>query len=151
MILQYSALATEVRDGRGKVPVADYKVVKYVGEEEIGAAAGSGETTRSCYSFCMCPGGQVIHFSPILPLIIIFHVFHSNRNCMDSIYFIGRLFSLVQIQLNSASMACHFLVVHPDGQMQHLSSLFHPRISRQCNVMDLLPVLSSRYLSFLLF
>eukprot|EP00268_Persea_americana_P062186 TRINITY_DN7951_c0_g1_i2.p1 TRINITY_DN7951_c0_g1~~TRINITY_DN7951_c0_g1_i2.p1 ORF type:complete len:210 (+),score=42.82 TRINITY_DN7951_c0_g1_i2:195-824(+) len=57
--MQYSALATEVRDGRGKVPVADYKVVKYVGEEEIGAAAGSGETTRSCYSFCMCPGGQM--------------------------------------------------------------------------------------------
>ncbi|RWR75423.1 Pyridine nucleotide-disulfide oxidoreductase [Cinnamomum micranthum f. kanehirae] len=58
--MQYSALATEVRDGRGKVPVADYKVVKYVGEEEIGAAAGSGETTRSCYSFCMCPGGQIV-------------------------------------------------------------------------------------------
>lgn len=113
-------MGTEVRDGRGKVPVADYKVVKYVGEEEFGAAAGYGETSRSCYSFCMCPGGQVICYSQILPLE--YHL------CIVSFYqklygfhklLVGRLFSLVQIQLNSASMACHFLDVHPDGQMQH--------------------------------
>lgn len=55
--MQYSGLATEVRRGRGKVPVADYKVAKYAsgkdGDEPLQA------TSRSCYSFCMCPGGQV--------------------------------------------------------------------------------------------
>ncbi|KAF6134380.1 hypothetical protein GIB67_005772 [Kingdonia uniflora] len=57
--LLYSALATEVCNGRGKVPVADYKVVKYVDEENTDSATSSREISRSCYSFCMCPGGQV--------------------------------------------------------------------------------------------
>ncbi|MQL89996.1 hypothetical protein Taro_022577 [Colocasia esculenta] len=56
--LQYSALASEVCDGRGRVPVADYKVVKYVSED--GANSSQRELSRSCYSFCMCPGGQVV-------------------------------------------------------------------------------------------
>ncbi|KAF4370415.1 hypothetical protein F8388_016152 [Cannabis sativa] len=55
--IQYSRLASEVRSGRGKVPVADYKLVKYVGRENGDVSAGA---TRSCYSFCMCPGGQVV-------------------------------------------------------------------------------------------
>ncbi|RWW14134.1 hypothetical protein GW17_00022116 [Ensete ventricosum] len=54
----YSALATEVCNGRGRVPVADYKVVKYVSGDHDGAT-GMGDSSRSCYSFCMCPGGQV--------------------------------------------------------------------------------------------
>ncbi|GAV88799.1 FAD_binding_3 domain-containing protein [Cephalotus follicularis] len=54
--IQYSGLATEVHSGRGKVPVADYKVVKYVNGEDGDLDA----TCRSCYSFCMCPGGQVV-------------------------------------------------------------------------------------------
>ncbi|XP_010273685.1 PREDICTED: uncharacterized protein LOC104609148 [Nelumbo nucifera] len=58
--IQYSALATEVRNGRGKVPVADYRVVKYINEEDVETSSISGETSRSCYSFCMCPGGQVV-------------------------------------------------------------------------------------------
>ncbi|KAJ0984274.1 hypothetical protein J5N97_002630 [Dioscorea zingiberensis] len=58
--IQYSAMATEVREGRGKVPVADYKVVKYVGEGNAEASPDSGDPIRSCYSFCMCPGGQVV-------------------------------------------------------------------------------------------
>ncbi|KAK1322893.1 hypothetical protein QJS10_CPA02g01341 [Acorus calamus] len=58
--IQYSSLASEVRDGRGKVPVADYKVVKYVNEENVEPTNTSGELNRSCYSFCMCPGGQVV-------------------------------------------------------------------------------------------
>ncbi|KAM1500613.1 hypothetical protein TB2_025458 [Malus domestica] len=56
--LQYSGLATEVRRGRGKVPVADYKVAKYVSGKD--GEEPSGATSRSCYSFCMCPGGQVV-------------------------------------------------------------------------------------------
>ncbi|KAM7477124.1 hypothetical protein LguiB_024367 [Lonicera macranthoides] len=53
--IQYSVLADEVRSGRGKVPVADYKVVDYVNGDDVDRT-----TKRSCYSFCMCPGGQVV-------------------------------------------------------------------------------------------
>lgn len=52
--VQYSELADEVRGGRGKVPVADYKIADYVDGDY-----SSGSIKRSCYSFCMCPGGQV--------------------------------------------------------------------------------------------
>nr|POF07966.1 uncharacterized protein CFP56_45264 [Quercus suber] len=58
--IQYSALATEVYKGRGKVPVADYKVVNYINGEDGGPSSNSGATGRNCYSFCMCPGGQVV-------------------------------------------------------------------------------------------
>ncbi|KAF5469424.1 hypothetical protein F2P56_013501 [Juglans regia] len=58
--IQYSALATEVCKGRGKVPVADYKVVKYVYGEDGDPRSNSGAISCSCYSFCMCPGGQVV-------------------------------------------------------------------------------------------
>ncbi|XP_019082241.1 uncharacterized protein LOC100249260 isoform X2 [Vitis vinifera] len=58
--IQYSSLAAEVHKGRGKVPVADYKVVKYLQGEDGDTSFDSGATSRSCYSFCMCPGGQVV-------------------------------------------------------------------------------------------
>ncbi|XP_052289425.1 uncharacterized protein LOC102620999 isoform X2 [Citrus sinensis] len=58
--IQYSELATEVQKGRGKVPVADYKVAKYVSGEDGDALSGVVTTNRSCYSFCMCPGGQIV-------------------------------------------------------------------------------------------
>lgn len=57
--VQYSGLANEVLSGRGKVPVADYKVVEYVNAEDTALTSNSGPINRSCYSFCMCPGGQV--------------------------------------------------------------------------------------------
>nr|CAD1829134.1 unnamed protein product [Ananas comosus var. bracteatus] len=56
----YSTLAAEVHEGRGRIPVADYKVVKYVSEENNDSSSESGDLSRSCYSFCMCPGGQVV-------------------------------------------------------------------------------------------
>ncbi|XP_018463836.1 uncharacterized protein LOC108835023 isoform X2 [Raphanus sativus] len=56
--IQYSDLASEVRKGRGKVPVADYKVVQYVNDKDEELSQSSSK--RSCYSFCMCPGGQVV-------------------------------------------------------------------------------------------
>ncbi|KAK1391084.1 hypothetical protein POM88_019262 [Heracleum sosnowskyi] len=55
--IQYSELSDEVRKGRGKVPVVDYKIVDYVDGNN-----SSGATKRS-YSFCMCPGGQVVFTS----------------------------------------------------------------------------------------
>ncbi|XP_057509739.1 uncharacterized protein LOC130792260 isoform X2 [Actinidia eriantha] len=58
--IQYSGLATEVRSGRGKVPVADYKVVKYINGDDVDTPFSPGTMRRSCYSFCMCPGGQVV-------------------------------------------------------------------------------------------
>ncbi|KAK0572612.1 hypothetical protein LWI29_034261 [Acer saccharum] len=58
--IQYSGLASEVHNGSGKVPVADYKVIKYVSSEDGDTLVNLGATSRSCYSFCMCPGGQVV-------------------------------------------------------------------------------------------
>ncbi|KAL1104970.1 hypothetical protein V6Z11_D04G102600 [Gossypium hirsutum] len=58
--IQYSALANEVCSGRGKVPVADYKVVQYVNDKDKNSPLKSESTNHSCYSFCMCPGGQVV-------------------------------------------------------------------------------------------
>ena len=43
----------------GKVPVADYRLATQVPDKERGSVQGSGETDRSCYSFCMCPVGQI--------------------------------------------------------------------------------------------
>uniref|UniRef100_A0A0D9ZZ51 Uncharacterized protein n=1 Tax=Oryza glumipatula TaxID=40148 RepID=A0A0D9ZZ51_9ORYZ len=54
--IQYPELAAEVHKGRGRIPVADYKIVKSFGEGD----AELPEQNRSCYSFCMCPGGQVV-------------------------------------------------------------------------------------------
>lgn len=68
--VQYSELASEVCRGRGKVPVADYKVANYIDKEEFYESSDSGVANRSCYSFCMCPGGQVC----------IFLVYHINLN-----------------------------------------------------------------------
>ncbi|XP_057537943.1 uncharacterized protein LOC130815476 [Amaranthus tricolor] len=56
--IQYAGLAAEVQGGRGKVPVADYKIANYLnGEGSVSDYASAG---RGCYSFCMCPGGQVV-------------------------------------------------------------------------------------------
>lgn len=57
--IQYSGLAGEVQRGRGKVPVADYQVAEYVTPTERNTTSNFDATGRSCYSFCMCPGGQV--------------------------------------------------------------------------------------------
>lgn len=53
--MQYAELAAEVRSGRGRIPVADYKVGKYIDGDD-GDERFSSPIKRSCYSFCMCPG-----------------------------------------------------------------------------------------------
>ncbi|PHT97076.1 hypothetical protein BC332_33997 [Capsicum chinense] len=65
--IQYSGLANEVQSGRGKVPVADYKVVEYVNTDGITLPSNSAPRNRSCYSFCMCPGGQLVAMFSSLP------------------------------------------------------------------------------------
>ncbi len=53
-LLIYTSAAARIdcAPGKGKVPVADYRLASEVHPE-------SGEK-RSCYSFCMCPGGQIV-------------------------------------------------------------------------------------------
>ncbi|KAL0451327.1 UNVERIFIED_CONTAM: putative protein Cbei [Sesamum latifolium] len=58
--IQYSGLASEVQSGRGKIPVADYQVAEYINLRDVNTLSNSDATSRSCYSFCMCPGGQVV-------------------------------------------------------------------------------------------
>ena len=55
--VQYgSALAGQMgKHGDGPVPVADYRLAA-----EAGGGGGPGEPPRSVYSFCMCPGGQIV-------------------------------------------------------------------------------------------
>lgn len=56
--IQYGNVTSlQCERGEGKVPVADYKVAAEVfvpGESDD----AEGEY-RNCYSFCMCPGGQI--------------------------------------------------------------------------------------------
>ena len=48
--IQYGPVFGKLPDrGKGPVPVADYRLVTQVPSEN-----------RACYSFCMCPGGQVV-------------------------------------------------------------------------------------------
>lgn len=58
--IQYSKFADEVRKGRGKVPVADYKMATYLNEDDVVLPFSMEQNNRACYSFCMCPGGQVV-------------------------------------------------------------------------------------------
>lgn len=69
---------TDVVLGVNQVPVADYRLTHTLSdlpspglaeetsaeEAEVGATKGRGgkgsTQNRSCYSFCMCPGGQVV-------------------------------------------------------------------------------------------
>nr|GMD24300.1 FAD dependent oxidoreductase protein [Ipomoea batatas] len=57
--IQYSELASEINNGRGRVPVADYKVMEHLSSDGMDSPE-LRPTGRSCYSFCMCPGGQVV-------------------------------------------------------------------------------------------
>lgn len=56
--IQYGAETAEECDrGKGKVPVADYKVAT---EVRVSGTDGVEELEkRQCYSFCMCPGGII--------------------------------------------------------------------------------------------
>lgn len=62
-----------------------------------------------------------------------------------------RLFLQVQTHPNSASMACHFLVVTLSGQMLHLLSLSQRRILKHWTSRGHLQELNSRYVSELYF
>ena len=69
---QYGAeLAPLASRGRGPLPVADYRLAHQcvgppgsgpAGDDDVSDAVdgGSNPTGRACYSFCMCPGGQIV-------------------------------------------------------------------------------------------
>ena len=57
-VARYGELAEAVGRGKGPVPVADYQLATQV---VVRAQAGEkGSAARDVYSFCMCPGGQVV-------------------------------------------------------------------------------------------
>jgi len=56
--IQYGAtVATQCERGKGKVPVADYRLATQVQQQHQQHQAVG---VRSCFSFCMCPGGQIV-------------------------------------------------------------------------------------------
>eukprot|EP01032_Pedospumella_encystans_P021757 gene21757-24673_t len=57
--IQYGAeTAGQCDRGKGKVPVADYKLAAEV--RVVGADGAEEPENRQCYSFCMCPGGIIV-------------------------------------------------------------------------------------------
>eukprot|EP00850_Spirogloea_muscicola_P011538 SM000072S21172 [mRNA] locus=s72:150725:155364:+ [translate_table: standard] len=60
--IQYGNLAKLVDHGKGKLPVADYSLATDLrsGSSKGSNAGGEHIASRGCYSFCMCPGGQVV-------------------------------------------------------------------------------------------
>eukprot|EP00850_Spirogloea_muscicola_P004314 SM000018S03679 [mRNA] locus=s18:773897:778535:- [translate_table: standard] len=60
--IQYGYLAKLVDRGKGKLPVADYSLATDLrsGSSKGSNAGGEHIASRGCYSFCMCPGGQVV-------------------------------------------------------------------------------------------
>eukprot|EP01041_Mallomonas_annulata_P012391 gene12391-26068_t len=59
--IQLGSFANMVDSGRGKVPVADYRLAAEVTGTGAGGSVGvKGNGQRAVYSFCMCPGGQIV-------------------------------------------------------------------------------------------
>ena len=67
--IQYGAFGALCDRGKGKVPVADYRLAHEVPQQGGGGGGGGGPDYndgegagpgRACYSFCMCPGGQIV-------------------------------------------------------------------------------------------
>jgi uncharacterized FAD-dependent dehydrogenase len=49
--IQYGSFSDLCLRGKGKIPVADYRLAANISNSE--------DNNRACYSFCMCPGGQI--------------------------------------------------------------------------------------------
>jgi len=60
--IQFGKFGELCARGKGPVPVADYRLAAEVDLVKGTELIQSTETTtkRSCYSFCMCPGGQIV-------------------------------------------------------------------------------------------
>ena len=54
------------REGQGPLPVADYRLAHQCRSDvEVSASTGAEYVQRACYSFCMCPGGQIVPTSTV--------------------------------------------------------------------------------------
>ena len=82
--LQYGKFSDQVDSGKGRIPVADYRLAAEVpteqnierafeklyyspapsaaedAEGEVRGTEQNKAATKACYSFCMCPGGQIV-------------------------------------------------------------------------------------------
>ncbi|KAJ1422150.1 hypothetical protein B484DRAFT_332452, partial [Ochromonadaceae sp. CCMP2298] len=63
--IQYGEFGKLCNRGQGPVPVADYSVATEVFLPSSSSSSGSSSSggrgsVRTCYSFCMCPGGQIV-------------------------------------------------------------------------------------------
>lgn len=66
--LQYGEdLASLAAKGKGPLPVADYRLAHQCRSvsPEVSASPGAEYVQRACYSFCMCPGGQIVPTSTV--------------------------------------------------------------------------------------
>ncbi|CAI5464851.1 unnamed protein product [Closterium sp. Yama58-4] len=81
-----------VARGKGPIPVADYSLAgqfSLPGSITSGSSSGSsdssdssGQQERSCYSFCMCPGGQVVCTSVTADELCLNGMSFSNRSSL---------------------------------------------------------------------
>lgn len=67
--IQYGTFGSLCSKGDGIVPVADYRVVSEVFIPTTNTTKGG---IRTCYSFCMCPGGQIGIYIHIYCIIYIY-------------------------------------------------------------------------------
>ena len=59
--IQFGEFGLQCNHGKGKVPVADYRLTHEVPMEGNSDDDDEEEKkVRACYSFCMCPGGQIV-------------------------------------------------------------------------------------------
>ena len=63
--IQFGEFGLQCDHGKGKVPVADYRLTYEVPMESSSSDDDNNvdeedKKVRACYSFCMCPGGQIV-------------------------------------------------------------------------------------------
>ncbi|CAI7793360.1 unnamed protein product, partial [Closterium sp. NIES-54] len=87
-----------VARGKGPIPVADYSLAGQISlsgsttgstvstgsssSSDSNGSSSSGQQERSCYSFCMCPGGQVVCTSVTADELCLNGMSFSNRSSL---------------------------------------------------------------------
>lgn len=115
--IQYGAkYAGYVDNGKGPLPVADYRVANTVPH---GIAAG-----RACYSFCMCPGGQIVPTSTV-----------SEELCINGMSFSKRASKWANSGLVSTITEADAAPYADDGYEPLCGVAFQRHIEREAAVM----------------
>eukprot|EP00891_Asterochloris_glomerata_P009393 jgi/Astpho2/9393/fgenesh1_pm.00145_%23_3_t len=71
--------AAEVHRGKGRIPVADYRLAA---DKQPGPSDSHSLAKRGVYSFCMCPGGQIVCTSTSSSELCINGMSFSRRNSL---------------------------------------------------------------------